>query len=60
MVARSLITAPLAGAADVPDVPASPMPTTVKPAIKIIRIMIYLPKAKETVPDDLQHVGYRT
>jgi hypothetical protein len=30
----------LAGIADAPDVPASPMPATVKPAIKIRRIII--------------------
>ena len=34
------MTAPLTGAADAPDVPASPMPATAKPAIKIVRIMI--------------------
>jgi hypothetical protein len=33
---------PLAGIADAPDVPASPMPATVKPAIKILRIIISL------------------
>ena len=54
-----MITTPLAGAADAPDVPASPMLPTAKPTIKIIRIMVYLPKEK-TVPDDLQGVGHRT
>ena len=49
-----MITAPLAGAADVLNVPVSPMPPTARQVIKIIRIMIYLPKAKETVSDDLR------
>jgi hypothetical protein len=48
-----LIAAPIAGAADASDDPASPMAPTAKPAIKIIRIMIYLPREK-TVPDYLQ------
>jgi hypothetical protein len=39
-VARSPITVPLTGAADAPDIPASPMPTAAIPAIKIVRIVI--------------------
>ena len=38
-VARSPMTAPLTGAADAPDVPASPMPAAVRPTTKIVRIM---------------------
>jgi len=34
------MTAPLTGAADAPDVPASPMPAAAKPTIKVIRIVI--------------------
>src|SRR5215831_14149750 len=33
------MTAPLTGAADAPDVPASPMPAAVRPTTKIVRIM---------------------
>ncbi len=58
-VARSRIAAPLAGAAVAPDIAASPTPATVKPTIKIIRIMIYLPEEK-AVPEDLPHVGHQT
>jgi hypothetical protein len=38
MAAASLITAPLAGAAEVPDVPAMPIPAAISIAIKMVRI----------------------
>src|SRR5215467_11431514 len=38
MVAASLITAPFAGAAEVPDVPAMPIPAATNIAIKMVRI----------------------
>jgi hypothetical protein len=34
------------------------MPATAKPTIKIVRIMIYLPK-ETTVPEDLEYAGHR-
>jgi len=40
MVAASLITAPFAGAAELPDVPAIPIPTATSVAIKIVRIRL--------------------
>src|SRR5262245_47103776 len=38
IAAASLITAPLAGAAEVPDVPAMPIPAAISIAIKMVRI----------------------
>jgi len=40
MAAASLITAPLAGAAEVPDVPDVPIPAAISIAIKLIRISV--------------------
>ena len=59
-VARSRMAAPLAGAADVPDVPTTLMPTTAKATIKIIRIIDISPRRKDGARSDSPHIGHRT